>query len=138
VQKEPRRERKSRIRAISDGVSLMSAEKTYVESKMQGVPIELETTTQELAAQNPCDQDILFSEESNLLLTDTSVNSVDSVNGDSDIDDVPVITLSEKATVLKKKKSLATFDLALFFQGHQYHRLSLLFGPMMCSFFIAM
>ena len=130
-----RKKRKSRLRSISDGVSLMRALKvddipTVDDSlnKMNAVAVEVENIPNGLEKKDE------FAAEDGVL-TDTSVESV---NGDSDIDDVPDILPSEEIIVVRTKKKLENADLAEVLQGHRYHILSLLFGPMACCFWVAM
>ena len=64
--------------------------------------------------------------------------SIESVVSDdeSDIDDVPEAMLFDEMTSTKRTR-LRNFDLTAFFGGHRYRTMSLLFGPMLCFFFIA-
>ena len=60
--------------------------------------------------------------------------SVESITGESDIDDVPDC---DNVIVVRREK-LKSLDLSTILQGNRYHNLSLFFGPMACCFWIAM
>jgi hypothetical protein len=140
----PRRQN-SRLKAISDGVSLMRADIVQNQTPRLGkmllnihaVPIEPEGSAKEASSEFD-DKKVIFSEENDMLLTDTSINSVDSVNGDSDIDDVPDIVPSERSSPVRNMRMLHNSHIAAFLQGHNYRQSSLILGPMACGFLIAM
>jgi hypothetical protein len=136
---------KSRLKAISDGVSLMRADLVQNQTPRLGntllnihvVPIEPEGSAKEAPSEFD-DKKVIFSEENDILLTDTSINSVDSENGDSDIDDVPDIVSSERSSPVRNMRMLHNCDIAALLQGHNYRQSSLILGPMACGFLIAM
>ena len=94
-------------------------------------PIQPENMTSEPTFSN---HSVVLPVEDDKELTDTQ--SVESVDGESDIDDVPDI--SEEVIVVRKKRWIETVDVAAVIQGHQYRILSLLLGPMACCFWVAM
>jgi len=66
-----------------------------------------------------------------------SIESVVSDDGyESVIDDVPEAMLLDSMASTKRSR-LRNFDLATFLGGKRYRTMSLLFGPMLCFFFIA-
>ncbi len=68
-----------------------------------------------------------------------SVDSAASVDGESDIDDVPD-AFGDDATFSGKnrwEKFSLKFNLAEFFKSPQYRLTSLIFGPMVCFFIVA-
>lgn len=70
-----------------------------------------------------------------------SFNSAASDDGESDIDDVPDAPMLANEVESLGKGKLKTLsdriDLAAFFQSDKYRTLSLLFGPILCFFFVA-
>ena len=92
---KPKRERRSRLRAISDGVSLMRASTSQTDEKatLDSVLKSLNAASVEpkQVASEPAVKKVVFPDEDhegNEFPTDISVESVD---GESDIDDVPEI-----------------------------------------------
>ena len=97
------------------------------------------------AAAEPVTEDkkVSFTNEDNKTSMDNSIDntSEESVGGESDIDDVPDIMRDDIIVVRKKMKIAKVTALNWWvemLQCHQYHILSLLFGPMACCFWIAM
>jgi hypothetical protein len=136
-----KRERKARLRAISDGVSLM---KSHPDSTDQKPSFNYLLNSLSAAAEpiTP-DKKVSFPNEDNETLMDKSIDntSVESVGGESDIDDVPDIMRNDLIVVRKQKmigKVAALNWWVEILQCHRYHVLSLLFGPMACCFWIAM
>ena len=66
-----------------------------------------------------------------------SMNSEESVNGESDIDDVPDIISDGRSNTARKTWKLSQIDLVAVFQSLRYKSLSLLFGPRVCGFLVA-
>ena len=127
-----KKKRKSRLRSISDGVSLMRALKVDDIPTVDDSLTRLNEVAVEMENIRPEKKDEFAAEDK--VLTDTSIESL---NGESDIDDVPDIA-SEPIIVVRKKKKIENVDIAETLQGDRYHVLSLLFGPMACCFWVAM
>jgi hypothetical protein len=68
----------------------------------------------------------------------SSIDSAASVDGDSDIDDVPDALSVDVSAVTPSKHMLARprIDLDSFFQGAKYRAASFLYGPMICMLMI--
>ena len=67
----------------------------------------------------------------------SSVDSAASVDGDSDIDDVPdALQVDICSTPSKQKFARPRFDLTSFLQSAKYRAASFLYGPMICLFMI--
>lgn len=140
IPEKPKRKTRSRLRAISDGVSLMrantsqSGENANLDSVLKNLnaaSVEPKHSSNEPAPHKnvvgPHDD-----HEGNQALADTWVESI---NGESDIDDVPEC---DNVIIVRSKKWYENVVLSEILQGHRYHNLSLLFGPMVCCFWIAM
>lgn len=103
-------------------------------TKQTSIPAESEVTREEISI---TDKKVNFTEGIEDP-EDTAVDSVESVNGGSDIDDVPDVKVDGRALIVTKKRRLVRFDLAAFFSSDTYKTLSFLFGPLICCFVVAM
>jgi len=155
--------RRPRLKAVSDGVSMMRFDKVLekksssnavandsVEGYQAPEMITAVDTTEHIPEPENCSKNVSFSIiQSNLGDTEKlglsnpmalSVDSAASVDGESDIDDVPD-AFGDDVTVSGKKRwgnfSLK-FNLAEFLKSSKYRLNSLIFGPMVCFFIVAM
>ena len=171
--KKARPGRRPRLRAMSDGVSLMRSEHALVRKSPSnsglsstknllstGTSISNTKTIGDAATKSQhiplgmngensvaeSSKNVRFLTNNECLvdsrgdITGAHVNDhVASDDGESDIDDVPdalsmVVSLANESrfeTLMRK------WNLALFFHSYQYRVLSLIFGPMVCFFFIS-
>ncbi|KAL3802312.1 hypothetical protein HJC23_007137, partial [Cyclotella cryptica] len=131
IQERKATQGKSRLRAISDGVSSMRAG-----------PIEtirkLSSETSHIANHIAVQVGAIQGEPPNEMQADaSSFNSEESVNGESDIDDVPDVISDGRSIITRNTRKLSHIDLVAVFQSLRYKSLSLLFGPMVCCFLVA-
>jgi hypothetical protein len=155
---KPRRTSLSRMRSGSDGVSLMrmglsrdadsvkSVVVTEDENKTKHSSMKakaLSDSTNEERPNNRVSFSLFSSSPAAKALaspTDhtSSIDSAASVDGDSDIDDVPD-ALPDDSFAPPSKHIFAIsrrFDLASFLQGPKYRAASFLYGPMVCLYLI--
>lgn len=83
------------------------------------------------------DKNVKYSVPTDMHRDAPSINSEESVNGESDIDDVPDIISDGRSSIARKTWGLSQIDLVAVFQSFRYKSLSLLFGPMACCFLVA-
>jgi hypothetical protein len=155
---KPRRTSLSRMRSGSDGVSLMrmglsrdadsvkSVVVTEDENKTKPSSMKakaLSVSTNEERPNNRVSFSLFNSSPAAKALaspTDhtSSIDSAASVDGDSDIDDVPDV-LPDDSSAPPSKHIFAMprrFDLTSFLQGPKYRAASFLYGPMVCLYLI--
>ena len=82
------------------------------------------------------DKNVICSEPNEIHVDAASLNPEESLEGESDIDDVPDVIAERSAVVARKPRKLSHIDLVAVFQSLRYKSLSL-FGPMACCFLIA-